>query len=146
MSERRARLLQLIEADIRLDRADYLYLRSALLDLHDQLLARDSEAIARSNTRIGELVEAVRQRADRRAKVLQAFGLDIGRAGMQRLLEHFPGAGRQALQRDWQALAEQVEECRLLNERNGRLLAMHNEIIGQLLAGQGGHGVYSPEY
>ncbi|KES22438.1 MULTISPECIES: flagellar protein FlgN [Pseudomonas] len=146
MSERRARLLQLIEADIRLDRADYLYLRSALLDLHDQLLARDSEAIARSNTRIGELVEAVRQRAERRAKVLQAFGLDIGRAGMQRLLEHFPGAGRQALQRDWQALAEQVEECRLLNERNGRLLAMHNEIIGQLLAGQGGHGVYSPEY
>ncbi|MCL6687615.1 flagellar protein FlgN [Pseudomonas sp. R3.Fl] len=146
MSERRARLLQLIEADIRLDRADYLYLRSALLDLHDQLLARDSEAIARSNIRIGELVEAVRQRADRRAKVLQAFGLDIGRAGMQRLLEHFPGAGRQPLQRDWQALAEQVEECRLLNERNGRLLAMHNEIIGQLLAGQGGHGVYSPEY
>lgn len=146
MSERRARLLQLIETDIRLDRADYLYLRSALLDLHDQLLARDSEAIARSNTRIGELVEAVRQRADRRAKVLQAFGLDIGRAGMQRLLEHFPGAGRQALQRDWQALAEQVEECRLLNERNGRLLAMHNEIIGQLLAGQGGHGVYSPVY
>lgn len=146
MSERRARLLQLIEADIRLDRADYLYLRSALLDLHDQLLARDSEAIARSNTRIGELVEAVRQRAERRAKVLQAFGLDIGRAGMQRLLEHFPGSGRQALQRDWQALAEQVEECRLLNERNGRLLAMHNEIIGQLLAGQGGHGVYSPEY
>ncbi|WP_324709395.1 flagellar export chaperone FlgN [Pseudomonas citronellolis] len=146
MSERRARLLQLIEADIRLDRADYLYLRSALLDLHDQLLARDSEAIARSNTRIGELVEAVRQRAERRAKVLQAFGLDIGRAGMQRLLEHFPGAGRQALQRDWLVLAEQVEECRLLNERNGRLLAMHNEIIGQLLAGQGGHGVYSPEY
>ena len=146
MSERRARLLQLIEADIRLDRADYLYLRSALLDLHEQLLARDSEAIARSNTRIGELVEAVRQRAERRAKVLQAFGLDIGRAGMQRLLEHFPGAGRQPLQRDWQALAEQVEECRLLNERNGRLLAMHNEIIGQLLAGQGGHGVYSPEY
>ncbi|MDF3933849.1 flagellar protein FlgN [Pseudomonas citronellolis] len=146
MSERRARLLQMIEADIRLDRADYLYLRSALLDLHDQLLARDSESIARSNQRIEELVDAVRQRAERRAKVLQAFALDINRSGMQRLLEHFPGAGRQALQRDWQALAEQVEECRLLNERNGRLLAMHNEIIGQLLAGQGGHGVYAPEY
>lgn len=146
MSDKRARLLQLIEADIRLDRADYLYLRSALLALHDHLMARDSEAIARANQRIETLVESLRQRAERRAKVLQAFGLDIDRAGMQRLLEHVPGAGRQALQRDWQQLGEQVEECRLLNERNGRLLAMHNEILGQLLGEQGGHGVYSPVY
>ncbi|WP_435609997.1 flagellar export chaperone FlgN [Pseudomonas knackmussii] len=146
MSEKRARLLQLIEADVRLDRADYLYLRAALLELHDQLMARDSEAISRGNQRIEELVASVRERAERRTKVLQAFGLHIDRAGMQRLLEHFPGAGREALQRDWQQLGEQVEECRLLNERNGRLLAMHHEILGQLLAGQGEQGVYSPAY
>lgn len=146
MSEKRARLLQLIEADIRLDRDDYLSLRGELLDLHVQLLARDSVAIARCNERIEARVANVRQRAERRGKILQAFGLDIDRSGMQRLLDHYPGAGREALRRDWQHLAEQVEECRQLNERNGRLLAMHHEILGQLLAGQGGQGVYTPAY
>ncbi|SDH84220.1 flagellar protein FlgN [Pseudomonas panipatensis] len=146
MSERRARLLQLVESDIRLDRVDYVYLRGSLLDLHEQLMARDSDAIARSNQRIVELVDGLRQRAERRGKVLQAFALENDRGGMQRLLQGFPGASREALQRDWQALAGQVEECRQLNERNGRLLAMQSEILDQLLAEQAGHGVYTPEY
>ena len=56
---------------------------------------------------------------------------------MARLLSAYPAPRRDTLARQWQQLGEIALQCRQRNERNGRLLAMHNEILSQLLTGAG---------
>lgn len=143
---RREQLLQVIEQDVQQDCADYLALRGSMQELYQQLLEHNCRQIDLLNEQITSLVEQVRARAGRRSKILAVFRLGASHAALQQLLGHYPRARGEHLQQAWQQLGQLVAQCKYLNERNGKLLAMHNDILNQLL-GDGRHpDLYAPQF
>lgn len=139
----REKLFAVVDADLQQDHGDYLALRELMQSLYGYLLERDVAQIERTNLLIGSRVEALAVRAERRSKVLAAFSLEPTAAGMQRLLTSRAGASGESLRQQWQQVGELAAECQQLNERNGKLLAMHHEILQQLLAGNQGAQLYT---
>jgi len=142
---REQQLLQIIEQDLQQDCADYLALRGFMQELYQQLLRRDSRQIDLLNEQIVPLVDQARVRAERRSKVLTAFQLGSGHSAMEKLLQRFPQAQRDHLAHTWQQLGQLAGQCKRLNERNGKLLAMHHEILEQLLGEPGSAQLYAPQ-
>jgi flagella synthesis protein FlgN len=131
------KLLAVVAADIAADLNTYGQLQSLLDELHERLLARDTLAIEQLNQRIEPCLNALAECSARRGKVLRAFGLTADPEGMQRLLDAYPATQGETVRSQWQQLGQAVRDCRQRNERNGRLLAMHNDILNQLLNGTG---------
>lgn len=140
----RDRLLAVVADDIRQDCEQYLALRDLMQALYTFLLERDSAEIDRLNLQITRHVEALEVRARRRAKVLGAFRLSGDGDGMQRLLASYPADQRAELQAGWQQLGSLARHCQQLNERNGKLLAMHHDLLQQLVGDQRDARVYQP--
>nr|WP_239481973.1 flagellar protein FlgN [Pseudomonas insulae] len=138
--------MQAVEQDLQQDCSDYLGLRGLMQELYQHLLKRDSERIDLLNQQISELVDQVRVRAGRRSKILAAFKLAPGGGAMQQLLTLFPEARRDYLQETWQQLGLLAGQCKRLNERNGKLLAMHHEILSQLLGEAESQHLYAPQH
>jgi flagella synthesis protein FlgN len=143
---RREQLLQVLERDIQQDCADYAGLQGLMQGLYQQLLERNSAHIERINTQINALLEDIHVRTQRRSKILSAFGLGSGAEAMNQAFSLFPERRREALQQQWQELAERVKQAKQLNERNGKLLAMHNDILNQLLSADRDPQVYTQQY
>ncbi len=141
----REKLLAVVDDDLQQDCSDYLSLRELMQEMYGHLLKHDVPEIDRTNVLIGSRIEALSARAARRSKVLAAFGQETTAAGMQRLLAGSPGERGESLRRHWQQVGELAAECQQLNERNGKLLAMHHEILQQLLAGNQDAQLYSPQ-
>jgi len=145
VTPREQQLLAVIEQDLQQDCTDYLTLRGLMQELYQQLLQRDSQQIDLLNEQINPLVDAAKVRAERRSKVLAAFRLGPGPAAMQQLLDLYPPALRGHLERSWQQLGHLAGQCKRLNERNGKLLAMHHEILQQLLGEPAAAHLYAPQ-
>jgi flagella synthesis protein FlgN len=92
------------------------------------------------------LIEPLRARARRRSKILAAFGLRPGSEAMQQLFKLFPDRQCAQLQRLWGQLGQLAGQSKYLNERNGKLLAMHNDILSQLLGDSGDTRLYAPQF
>lgn len=142
---REQQLLQVIEQDLHQDCADYLALRGLMQELYQQLLQRDSRQIDLLNEQILPLVDQAKARAERRSKVLAACQLGSGPSAMQKLLARYPQAQRKHLEHTWEQLGQLAGQCKRLNERNGKLLAMHHEILDQLLGEPGAGQLYTPQ-
>jgi flagella synthesis protein FlgN len=142
---REQQLLLVIEQDLEQDCADYLVLRGLMQELYQQLLKRDSQQIDLLNEQILPLVDQAKARAERRSKVLTAFALGSGHSAMQKLLARYPQAQRNHLAHTWEQLGQLAGQCKRLNERNGKLLAMHHEILEQLLGEPGSAQLYAPQ-
>lgn len=140
----RSRLLNILAQDVEDDLLDYQHMDAVLLELHQALLGRDNPLITQLNERIEFLCEQVRVRAQRRSKALAALGLGVGASAMGNLLLHFSAAPRQQLESAWHALRAVASRCAEQNERNGQLLAMHHEIIEQLLGESTRNQLYAP--
>lgn len=140
----RERLLAAIDADLEQDCSDYRALRALMGELYERLLERDCAEIERLNLQITLHVEAIALRAQRRSKVLAAFGLQADADGMRRLLASASGALSQSLQQHWQQLGALAVQCQQLNGHNGQLLAMHHDVLHQLLAGSPDARLYAP--
>ena len=72
----RDKLLTVVDDDLQQDCGDYLALRELMQALYGRLLERDVPEIDRINLQITVRVEAIAARAQRRSKVLAAFGLE----------------------------------------------------------------------
>ncbi|MGA4322998.1 flagellar export chaperone FlgN [Ectopseudomonas hydrolytica] len=142
---REQQLLLVVEQDLQQDCADYLALRGLMQELYQQLLKRDSRQIDLLNEQILPLVDQAKARAERRSKVLAAFQLGSGNSAMQKLLARYPQAQRKHLEHTWEQLGQLAGQCKRLNERNGKLLAMHHEILEQLLGEPGAGQLYTPQ-
>ena len=144
---RSEQLVQLAGRDIELDCADYQALQRLMQTLYEQLLVRNSAHIESLNQQIVVLVEFIHIRAERRTKVLQAFGLAPALPGaMTTLLTHCPLPDRNTYQQRWAELEQLVQQTKSLNERNGNLLAMHNDILSQIMGAAHSNQVYSARY
>jgi len=141
----RDKLLEIVASDLQQDCEDYLALRDLMQALYAFLLERDSSEIDRLNLQITTRVETIGARAQRRTKVLGAFRLQPDAEGMQRLLSCYPDEQAVRLSQLWQQLGALASQCQQINERNGKLLAMHHEILGQLLASSHDARLYQPQ-
>lgn len=139
----RTKLLRLIEQDLVDDLLGYERMSGLMARLYAELMARACPQIEASHRQLVELLDAAGVRAGRRAKVLGVFGLGADTQAMQHLFSTLEPVRRDRLLSAWQSLVQRVLECRQLNERNGQLLAMHSEILGQLLH-QAPDQLYSP--
>ncbi|AXM98874.1 flagellar protein FlgN [Pseudomonas plecoglossicida] len=113
--------------------------------LHGLLLVRDAVQIDISNQQITALLDAAVVRVQRRRKVMEAFRLPVDEQAMEKLFGLFEPGRRAALLSAWSGLRAQVERCRVLNERNGKLLAMQSEILQRVLDREPAH-IYQPSY
>lgn len=145
-SARQQQLLRLAERDIEQDCTDYQALQRLMFALYEQLLARDTVQIEQLNQQILVLVEFTRERAERRSKILGALRLGYAQGAMASLFELYPETRRTQLTQRWIELSHLIQNAKALNERNGKLLAMHNDILSQLLGSRQGEQVYSPRY
>lgn len=143
---RREQLLDVIEQDIQQDSEGYLALRKLMQDLYSQLLLRDCQQIDQLNLHINQLIEQLRARAQRRNKIITAFGIMAGNQAMQTLFSAFPAPRSERLQKQWAQLTRLVVECKELNERNGKLLSMHNDILSKLLNVGTDSPLYAPQF
>lgn len=143
---RREQLLDVIAQDIQQDSEGYLALRKLMQDLYAQLLLRDCQQIDQLNLQINQLIEQLRARAQRRNKIITAFGIMAGAQAMQTLLAVFPAPRGEQLQKQWAQLTHLVVECKQLNERNGKLLSMHNDILSKLLNISADSPLYTPQF
>ena len=141
----RDQLLGIIEQDVFDDVADFALLNEQMTRLYGLLLTRDTVEINVANECILPLLEAVRGRARRRSKVMGAFQLPGKRQAMDTLIGYFAPERRVRVQTAWKNVVSSVERCLLLNERNGKVLAMQNEIVQRLLDPQVGE-LYAPGY
>lgn len=139
----RAQLLRVIEHDLAEDVGGYEQLSQLMTQLYGWLMARDSAQIDLANQHISELLDAASLRARRRSKVLQALGLGDDSASMERLFALLAPARIAPLQGAWNTLTARVAQCRQLNERNGKLLAMHSDVLQQLFDRQP-ESIYQP--
>lgn len=139
----RTKLLRLIEQDLFEDLLGYEQMSGLMARLYSELMARACPQIEVTNQQLTGLLEAAGLRAGRRAKVLGVFGLGADNQAMQQLFSTLEPERRDRLFSAWQSLGQRVAECRQFNERNGQLLAMHSEILGQLLY-QAPDQLYSP--
>lgn len=139
----REKLLRVVEQDVHDDLTGFARLYECMERLQAVLMARDSVAITAANEHIVGLIDAAGARARRRSKVLEVFRLGTDTSAMQSLIGLYEAERREQLSHAWKSLVASVERCRDLNERNGKLLAMHSEIFQQL-AQQDSAQVYSP--
>lgn len=139
------KLLTIVANDIQQDCSDYLSLRDLLQELYQHLLERDAAQIEALNQRIVALAESAQVRAERRAKILGAFRLTQDAEGMQRILASYQPPLRDRLQQAWNELGQLAAECKRLNERNGKLLAMQHDILSQLLGNGSESQLYTPQ-
>lgn len=130
---RREQLLCVIERDVNEDLQGYIRLAQLMTQLHGLLLERDSQQIEIANQQITALLDATMVRVQRRRKVIAAFRLNVDERAMEQLFGLFEPSRRNRLGHAWLGLRRQVERCRGLNERNGKLLAMHGDILQRVL-------------
>ena len=144
---RSEQLVQLVGRDLELDCADYTGLQRLMQSLYEQLLVRNSAQIEVLNQQITVLVEFIRARAERRRKIITAFGLVPTMPGvMEKLLAHCPQPNRNSYLKCWSELESLVQQTKAINERNGKLLAMHNDILNQIIGNGQSSPVYSARY
>ncbi|KRW61183.1 flagellar protein FlgN [Pseudomonas sp. TTU2014-080ASC] len=146
MTDRVQQLLSVIAQDLQDDCTDYQCLHDLMQALHQQLVDRNSQQIDLLINQINPLIAQSRQRAERRSKVLSAFGLGAGAQAMHALLERYPQPQREQLHQVWDSLGELTVQCKNQNERNGKLLAMQSELLEKLLDEPGNAHLYKPEY
>ncbi|WP_150301522.1 flagellar protein FlgN [Pseudomonas profundi] len=140
------RLQAALEHDLGQDCVAYTSLLRFGEALHACLLERDSPRVEATNRAITGLLEQVAGRAQRRNRILGAFSLSASERGMQKLIASCEMPMRKRLEASWSELGRLVRACQQQNERNGKLLAMQQDILNHLLDQGSQSTIYAPQY
>ena len=149
---RQQKLLNYLVADINQDCDSYGMLETLLQAIFPQLVERNTLEVATINSQINELVVAIAERMKRRSSILQALGITehdktSTHSSMLRALSLLPASERESALTNWKTLHDLVFRTHKLNERNGNLLAMQQEILNSLIDQSDSSGIYrSPSY
>lgn len=144
MTPKEAQLLQFFAADLTQDLARYHALDAALSAQHAAIMARDTAAIEARNTAMVELIGALHESSQRRSKIAQAFKLSPGVDSAQALAARLPPPAQHQALAQLHELTELMARCKGQNLTNGKLMAMHQELLSQLLDTR--DSLYQPRY
>ena len=131
---------------------DELDLYSELLDTLQQqqqlLAAKDSKKLHDCANQIVSLVTAARESRQKRSQALQTLDIKNNQEGMDYYLETLRGQQASETMDTWDELMDLVEECKAINQVNGRMLNLQQQMTDRMLQRlelQAEHPAYSSD-
>ena len=124
--------LEALVRDIRQDLDNCRQLEVQLAEQQRLLARQESDALSDIGQHILAYIDKLQVRAEQRSLHLQALGLPGGAAGITALAGKLPHTFGQRLKKDWEQLEQALARCKILNERNGELLASHRHALATL--------------
>lgn len=141
-----AQLIKYFVQDLQQDCQSYAGLLELLKSLNSAILSRHVETISSLNATISETAIKLHESSLRREKILQALKLTPNRTGAEALIAKLPASLGDSARTWWNEVNLHILACQQQNQANGKLMAMHQEIITQLLNPAESAGVYNPSY
>lgn len=126
-------LIRDLLAGIGHDYANYQQLNGLLEQQREAMIACQGDTVAAINEALMACYQALSQSASQRYRCLNTLRLPADARGMQFLFSRLPQGLASQTRGQWQALQQQAQACRELNERNGLLLTMQQEIMQPLV-------------
>ena len=123
------RVLSTLHTDLSL----YSDMLEALESQQKQLAGRESKRLEETASEITTLVEQAKKNKLQRSDALASLGIKNTPDGMETFLQQLDSHQSEASEL-WQELIELVEECKEVNQINGRTLNMQREMTETLLA------------
>jgi len=114
------------------DRNHYNQLKTLLTDQRQFLIARNAQALETLNASIFTVYEQLLENSKQRYQLLTRLGIPAGAHGLRTLFTRLPVANQSQLNTLWDSLEQAAAECKTLNDSNGMVLAMQQEVLQNL--------------
>lgn len=111
------------------DRQRYITLKNLLEAQRSLLLERNSEQLSLVNQELMQIYHPLAQSATVRQQSLQILGFSADKAGLRQFILHLPEQHRGKINALWEDLQHHAQLCHQLNERNGMVLHMQQQIM-----------------
>lgn len=115
------------------DRQDYLQLQQKLETQRLLLLLRDSARLETANQHLMDIYQALSARATGRQMLLRELNVSADKQGLFSLLQRLPPELFKKVSALWDDLELQARRCQQLNERNGMVLHMQQDILDNIV-------------
>lgn len=137
-------LKQLI-SDIATDRQSYIELNQLLEQQRQLIITRQTTELEALNGQLISIYQHLAQRGQQRYALLQQLGVTATARGIQMLISRLPASHQTKVNALWQDLQQQTLQAKNINEGNGALLSMQQEILQNLINSNGPeNGLYQP--
>lgn len=125
--------MTLLVQGIAQDRQDYVRLQQQLETQRVLLLARDIAQLTAINQQLMDIYQALSQRAAERQSQLRALNVSADKQGLFSLFRRLPPEKLTKVSALWEDLEQQTRRCQQLNERNGMVLHMQQDIMENIV-------------
>lgn len=119
--------------DIVSDRKIYIELIGQLEKQRAYIIARNADDLSTLNHELVENHQRLTESAQKRHDILQSLGVAGGRKGITDLFARLPEQHQPKVNALWADLEQQARRCKEINERNGVMLHMQQDIVNNLI-------------
>jgi flagella synthesis protein FlgN len=125
------------------DRQLYISLKNLLEEQRMLLLERNSEQLSRVNQELMQIYQQLTDSATSRQQSLQTLGFSADKAGLRQFIQRLPEQHQGKISALWEDLQRHAQLCQQLNERNGMVLHMQQQVMENVVnAGQPADWLY----
>lgn len=125
------------------DRQRYITLKNLLEEQRKRLLERNTEQLSTVNEKLMLIYQDLMDCATLRQQGLMALGFSADKAGLRQMIQHLPVQYHAQINALWGDLQSYAQHCHQLNERNGMVLRMQQQIMDNVeKAGQPADWLY----
>lgn len=125
------------------DRQRYITLKNLLEEQRTLLLERNSEQLSRVNQELMQIYQQLTDSATSRQQSLQTLGFSADKAGLRQFIQRLPVQHQGKISALWEDLQRHAQLCQQLNERNGMVLHMQQQVMENVVnAGQPADWLY----
>ncbi|MFB0709799.1 flagellar protein FlgN [Buttiauxella noackiae] len=125
------------------DRQRYISLKNLLEEQRTLLLERNSEQLNRVNQELMQIYQLLADSATARQQSLQTLGFSADKAGLRQFIQRLPEQHQGKISALWEDLQRHAQLCQQLNERNGMVLHMQQQVMENVVnAGQPADWLY----
>ena len=125
------------------DRLRYIMLKNLLEEQRMLLLERNSEQLSRVNQELMQIYQQLTNSATSRQQSLQTLGFSADKAGLRQFIQRLPEQHQGKISALWEDLQRHAQLCQQLNERNGMVLHMQQQVMENVVnAGQPADWLY----
>lgn len=129
--------------DLVQDRQRYIKLKDLLEEQRTLLLERNSEQLDLVNKELMQIYQQLADSATVRQQSLQTLGFSADKAGLRQFIQRLPQQHQGKINALWEDLQRHAQLCQQLNERNGMVLHMQQQIMENVVnAGQPADWLY----
>lgn len=129
--------------DLVQDRQRYIKLKDLLEEQRTLLLERNSEQLDLVNKELMQIYQQLADSATVRQQSLQTLGFSADKTGLRQFIQRLPQQHQGKINALWEDLQRHAQLCQQLNERNGMVLHMQQQIMENVVnAGQPADWLY----